>query len=124
MLITNYITSAWRNILRHKLFSIINILGLAIGLAAVMLIALYVRYETSYDTFWKNADNIYRTEATYNFPGRGPLKTVLSVGAMKELLKKDFPHIKNTARINRFYVTYTQGKIYRPMKFIKLTLKF
>lgn len=72
MLIANYITSAWRNILRHKLFSIINIMGLAIGLAAVMLIALYVRYETSYDSFWKNADNIYQVNTNLNIPGRDP----------------------------------------------------
>jgi len=78
MLLGNYLTTAWRNILRHKLFSIINILGLAIGLAAVMLITLFVRYDLSFDTFWENADNIYRVHSHYDTPGQDPDSLVLS----------------------------------------------
>ena len=100
MLITNYITSAWRNILRHKLFSIINILGLAIGLAAVMLIALYVRYETSYDSFWKNADNIYRVHTTFKAPGSDIVESLMAPAPVIEAMKKDFPEITNFARID------------------------
>ncbi|MCP5380834.1 MAG: ABC transporter permease [Kordiimonadaceae bacterium] len=104
MLITNYITSAWRNILRHKLFSIINIMGLAIGLAAVMLIALYVRYETSYDSFWKNADNIYRLHYHMAPFGQKPGDYVAAPPSVKDAIKRDFPEIEFAARfamINR-----------------------
>jgi putative ABC transport system permease protein len=55
----NYIKIAFRNLINHKQFSIINILGLAIGLACFVLIMLWVQDELSYDQFHKNADNIY-----------------------------------------------------------------
>ena len=99
MLLTNYITSAWRNILRHKLFSIINILGLAIGLAAVMLITLFVRDEISYDTFWDNADNIYRLQMTFTLPGDDPDPSVSTTGPMIHAMKKEFPQIEFATRI-------------------------
>ncbi|MDB5152085.1 MAG: FtsX-like permease family protein, partial [Mucilaginibacter sp.] len=57
-MIKNYIKIAWRNLIRQKLFSLINISGLAIGLAVCMLIMLYVAHEHSYDKFHKNADRI------------------------------------------------------------------
>lgn len=59
-MIRNYIKIAWRNILRHKTNSFLNILGLAIGLTSVMLIALYIQSELSYDKSFADADRIYR----------------------------------------------------------------
>jgi len=59
-MIRNYIKIAWRNLVRNKVSSIINISGLAIGLACVMLIGLYVKDEFSYDRFFKDANRIYR----------------------------------------------------------------
>jgi putative ABC transport system permease protein len=56
----NYFTIAWRNLSRNKIYSLINIAGLSIGLACAMLIILYVKDEVSYDRFHKNANNIYR----------------------------------------------------------------
>ena len=58
-MIRNYLTVAWRNLLRYKVYSAINITGLAIGLAVCMLIVLYVGHESSYDRFHKNADRIF-----------------------------------------------------------------
>ena len=100
MLLTNYLISAWRNIFNHKLFSAINILGLAIGLAACILIALFVRDELSYDTFWAKSDRIHRTHISFQVPGRDPVQTVLTPGPVKAALKKDFPQIVNAARIS------------------------
>lgn len=56
----NYLSTAVKNLLKNKLFSAINILGLAIGLAACLTIALYVHNETSYDKHWDNADRLFR----------------------------------------------------------------
>jgi putative ABC transport system permease protein len=56
----NYLKIAWRNLLRNKISSIINIGGLAIGLACVIFISLYISDELSYDRFFKNADRIFR----------------------------------------------------------------
>src|ERR1700741_465807 len=68
-MIKNYIKIAWRNLLRHKLFSVINISGLAIGLAVCMLIMLYVAHEHSYDRFSKNADRIFIPNAMIKMRG-------------------------------------------------------
>src|SRR3954468_24760755 len=68
-MIKNYIKIAWRNLIRQKLFSIINISGLAIGLAVCMLIMLYVAHEHSYDTFHKNAERIYIPRAQLKIGG-------------------------------------------------------
>src|ERR1700761_7572745 len=59
-MIKNYIKIAWRNLIINKVSSIINISGLAIGLACVLLIGMYVRDELSYDRFFKDANRIYR----------------------------------------------------------------
>ena len=56
----NYLTIAFRNLLKFKSFSIINIFGLAIGIASCVLIMLFVADELSYDKFYKNSDRIYR----------------------------------------------------------------
>src|SRR4030095_15188735 len=58
-MIRNYLVVAWRNLVRYKVYSAINITGLAVGLAACMLIVLYVGHESSYDQFHKNADRIF-----------------------------------------------------------------
>ncbi|HEX9957127.1 MAG TPA: ABC transporter permease, partial [Fibrella sp.] len=59
-MLTNYLKIAWRNLLRHKAFSAINIVGLAIGMAACLLILQYVAFELSYDNFHEKGDRIYR----------------------------------------------------------------
>jgi putative ABC transport system permease protein len=56
----NYIKIAYRNLMRQKLYSVINIGGLAAGLASFIIILLYVRHEFSFDTFYNDADRIYR----------------------------------------------------------------
>src|SRR6187551_3347430 len=56
----NYVATTINNLLKNKLFSAINIVGLAIGLAACLTIALYVHNETSYDKHWSNAERLFR----------------------------------------------------------------
>jgi putative ABC transport system permease protein len=97
----NYFVTALRNTLRHKLHAGINILGLAIGLAACMLIILVVRHETSYDNFIPNSDNIYRMEATAHIPGRDSFPSASYVGPTKELLPQDYPEIEEVLRITQ-----------------------
>lgn len=59
-MLKNYIKIAMRNFMRHKLYSFINVFGLAAGLAFIILIYLFIRHEFSYDRFHENAANIYR----------------------------------------------------------------
>ena len=69
----NYLVTAVRNIARHKLYSFINIAGLAVGLACAIFIILFIRDELSYDTWIPGGQNVYRIESTFfapRFPGR------------------------------------------------------
>lgn len=69
-MVLNYIKIAIRNLLRYKSFSLINILGLSIGLSASVIIALWIFDELSYDKFHENFDNIYRVERHIHFDGK------------------------------------------------------
>ena len=97
----NYISVAFRNLINHKLYSVINIVGLAVGLAACVMITLFVRDEFSYDTAWKDADRIYRLNTTFNVPGREPFVTVMAMGPSKDALTRYFPEeIEMVTRFN------------------------
>lgn len=66
-MLNNYLKIAWRNLWRSKGFTVINILGLTIGIASTILILLWVQNELTYDKFQKNYDNIYQVIANRNF---------------------------------------------------------
>ena len=59
-MLKNYFKTAWRNLQRNKIYSLINIAGLSLGLASAMLIMLYVKDDVSFDRFHKNVSHIYR----------------------------------------------------------------
>ncbi len=61
-MIANYLIVALRNLFKNKVFSFINIFGLALGIAASLLIVQYARYQLSYDRFEANSDRIYRLQ--------------------------------------------------------------
>ena len=61
-MLQNYFKTALRNLVKHKVFSAINIFGLAIGIAACLMIHQYVRFEKSYDDFHANGDRIFRLQ--------------------------------------------------------------
>lgn len=94
----NYLKIAWRNITGSPLFSAINIVGLAIGLACCILITLFVRYELSYDKHWQDADRIYRV--TRDFFGND-LRLAAVAPPIAPLMEQDFPEIEAITRILR-----------------------
>src|SRR6516225_6647773 len=94
----NYIKIAWRNIMKSKVFSFINIIGLSVGLTCCMLITLYIINEASYDAYQKNADNIYQLGT--EFIGLGNFKKLPNTPAgMGETTKAVFPEIVQTTRL-------------------------
>lgn len=95
-MLTNYLKIAYRSLQKHKVFSLINILGLAIGMAACILILQYVRFELSYDDFHENADNIYRISTTHNQTGD---ETLLVPPPLGPKLQKDFPEVVKSTRL-------------------------
>jgi len=94
-MLRNYFKIAIRNIVRHKAFAIINIAGLAIGMACSIFILLWVQNELSYDKFHKNASTIYR------LPGGGATNS----GPMVPELKAKIPAIKNFVRFSQATTT-------------------
>lgn len=99
-MLQNYFKIAWRNLLKNKAFSTINILGLAIGLSCFILIMMYVVDELSYDKFNTNADRIYRVDAEINFGGN-EMKLAVNSDPMGATLKKDYPEVEQYVRFFR-----------------------
>ena len=99
-MVKNYINIAWRNLQRNKLYSLINIAGLTIGLTGCLLVATVVLDDLSYDRWWKNADHIYRiisidkssTNAIERFP--------TSYTGLGPNLKKLFPEVREYCRMD------------------------
>ncbi len=97
-MINNYLKIAWRNLLKNKTFSLINIAGLASGLACFILIALYVADELSYDRFNEKASRIYRINADIVFGGN-KLHMAVTADPMGAILKKDHPEVEQYVRM-------------------------
>ena len=94
----NYLKVAWRNVMKSKIFSFINIIGLSAGLTCCMLITLYILNETSYDSYQKKADNIYQLGT--EFIGLGNFKKMPNTpAAMGEMMQQVFPEIQQTTRL-------------------------
>ncbi len=91
----NYLKIALRSVLKHKAYSIINISGLAIGMASCILILLWVQNELSYDKWHAHAKRIYRIN-TY----AGDFKTALAAPAMTQAYQSAMPAIKHTVRLS------------------------
>ncbi len=119
-MIKNYFKTAFRNLLRNKTYAAINITGLAVGIAACLLIFLVIQYETSFDTFHKKKDNIYRVVSEF----KSPDGTHHSSGVpfpVAEALRIDFPQLKKVAAIfesNRL-ITIPQEDKNQPAKKFK-----
>lgn len=99
-MIRSYFVVAWRNLLRNKIFSAINIIGLAVGMAVVFIIYLYIQSERSYDLFHKNASRLYRVPIEYT----GALAARPSAAnhpAIGPALKAEFPEVQDFARMMR-----------------------
>ena len=95
---SNYLKIAWRNLVKNKTFSVINIAGLAIGLGCFILIALYILDEISYDRFHEKSDRIYRVDSDIRFGGTD-LKLAVCSDPMGPTLKKDYPQVEEYVRI-------------------------
>src|ERR1700731_1381780 len=110
-MLRNYFAAAFRNLFRNRAYAAINICGLALGFAAVILIALYVRDEYSYDRFFPNYERIFKIDETFAFPGRPPLTGSQTFSDIAEALKLDFPAIDMTARLVRTPIVLRHGDV-------------
>ena len=98
-MIKNYLKIAWRILLRQKAFSLVNILGLAIGMAACLLIVQYINFELSYDNFHQNGDHIYRIKHQNYSQGNLVENLPKTYSAVGPALKAQFPEVKEMTRV-------------------------
>ncbi len=97
-MLRNYLKTALRNLSRQKVYTLINITGLAIGLATCMMIMLYVVHELSYDKFFENQDRVYRVAMKANISG-DYLEVAVTSNPMGEALVRDLPEVISQNRI-------------------------
>ncbi len=98
-MLKNYLVTSWRNLQRNKIYSAININGIAIGLAAFWLIALYVMDELSYDKSFTNSDRICRIVQHASWSG-GSMNIVPTSPAFATAFKNTFPEVEDAARLD------------------------
>src|SRR6478672_9691612 len=108
-MIKNYLITAWRNLLKNKTFSAINILGLAIGIAAFLLIINYLRFEYSFDDFNANKDRVYRVPMIVTEKGGQPQTFAFTYPALAPAMKKDFPEVQEAVRFRRRWGVVQNG---------------
>ncbi|MBL0742491.1 ABC transporter permease [Chryseolinea lacunae] len=107
----NYITIGLRNLVKNKVYTFINISGLAIGLACFILIALYIRDETGYDTGYANADNIYRINTHVDVNGVSNNYPTAHYPAAFDMVQ-DYPEAVNATTLYRmFYLSNVLPKV-------------
>jgi putative ABC transport system permease protein len=105
----NYLVIALRNIIRHKLYSFINIAGLAVGLCCVILIALFVRDELSYDKWIPGSDKLYRVEVTYHVPNRADIILAQTSMPLPVAMRDQIPEVRSATRLTRQTMTMVAG---------------
>jgi len=115
----NYLISTLRNMGKNRLHSFINVAGLALGLACVILILLFVRFELSYDSFNRNKDRIYRVVLD-SIHDDGPFPMAPTMLPLAPALRRDFPEVERAARIserNSMLVRAGENRYYESLYF-------
>ena len=98
-MLKNYIKIAFRNIRKQKAYTIINISGLAIGMAVCILIMIWVRYEMDYEKFHENRDRIYRLILDADIGGQ--LRTTATMAPAAQSMIEQYPEVQNATRVGR-----------------------
>jgi putative ABC transport system permease protein len=109
-MIKNYFKIALRNISRNSTFSILNISGMAIGIACTILILLWVQDEWSFDRHFRNSDNLYRVIEKQYFSGGEVSLSAVSPGILAAALKEEYPEIIRSTRYSNPQFPMQKGK--------------
>jgi putative ABC transport system permease protein len=115
----NYLIVTWRNLTRHKLYSAINIIGLATGMATCIVILLFVFYEKSFDSMHHR--NIYRLNEVQTFTSTATSeKAAITSFPMGPTLKDEFPEVLNYSRVDlnkQYEMTYGEKRVFFPQTY-------
>ncbi|HTF17562.1 MAG TPA: ABC transporter permease [Chryseolinea sp.] len=98
-MIKNYLLTAFRSFFKNRSFTILNVLGLTIGIVASLLILQYVKYERSYDSFHQQASDIYRVQYNQWQNGKLRFECAAAVPAVGPALKNNFPEVRRFTRL-------------------------
>lgn len=115
-MVRNLLLTALRSLKKNKFFSILNIIGLGIGLAVFLLIAQYVSFERSYENLVPDADNIYRVSLTHFTNNEQIFSSAENYPGVAHALKNDLPEVNDCARLynmgykNNVIITYQDAK--------------
>jgi putative ABC transport system permease protein len=123
-MLRNYLLIAFRNLWHNKVYALINILGLAIGLTAALFIFQYVQFERSYDSFHENADNIYRVIQQFTINGNQGGLDHISPSNFGPAVKQQCLEVLDYARlwknkINDFVISYQAKEGTPPIEFLE-----
>ena len=125
----NYFKIAWRNLTKNKTFSVINIGGLAIGIASALLLLSYVSFQFSYDNFHAKGRNIYRLNLDFYQNNKLVFQSAENYSALGPALKRDYPEVIDVARLynmgykNNCVFTYNNS-YFRETKFLYADASF
>jgi putative ABC transport system permease protein len=107
-MLIDFAVTALRNIARQKLYSFINIVGLAVGLTCAILIILFVQDELSYDRWISGSENLWRVEATYHLPGRTePVNRAQVPFPIPAAMRDQIPEVQDATRLAGERMTFT-----------------
>src|SRR5688500_5095224 len=96
----NYFKTALRSLLSQKLYSVINLAGLSVGLACFILIMIFVQYELSYERFFTNAERIYRvSQDVHSNDGSPDVEFATNSPQVAPQMKSEFPLVEQAARL-------------------------
>ncbi|MGH1437726.1 MAG: ABC transporter permease [Lewinella sp.] len=110
----NYLTLAWRNLKKHKFYTLVNMLGLALGLTAFIYIFMYVEDELSYDKYHPFAERTYRVDAD-GLLGDQVISTAQAGAPIGPTMKADFPEVEAFCR---FRFSSDLHCLYRPGRLV------
>src|SRR3982751_3767713 len=98
-MIKNLLLVALRNFKRDKWYSLLNILGLMIGITFSLFLIFYIKDELSYDRYNKNADRLYRINSYIKEPEKDTMKMAITQIPLAQVLGKDFPEVEQSTRM-------------------------
>src|SRR5476651_1688859 len=99
-MLKNYFLIAWRNIQRNKGYTLLNIAGLAFGLAAFIVALLYINYETGFDKWDKQLSRVYRIDVAQTYSGGSSNNTIWSPYPLGTALVAQCPEIQSLTRVD------------------------
>ena len=101
-MLKSHLTTGLRQLTSQRLYATISMIGLAVGLAAAILVGLFVRHELSYDRYHAKAERIFRVSRVFSPPGAEPFRDATMPPIVAPLLKSEFSDIAEVARLLRF----------------------